>query len=113
MLEKAWKDLLASQSHDVGLCEYSRWQGDRMAPFDRIEDYHNFTWGAIGYNHLDAAQRQGQAVLDTALRSLGGRVNTGREQTGRAGRGGVQSPRLAADRDRRDRAHLPRSAEEP
>ena len=32
LLDKAWKDLLASQSHDVGLCEYSRWQGDRMAP---------------------------------------------------------------------------------
>ena len=58
LLEKAWKDLLASQSHDVGLCEYSRWQGDRMAPVDRIEDLHNFTWGALGYNHLDAAQKQ-------------------------------------------------------
>jgi len=71
LLEKAWRDLLASQSHDVGLCEYSRWQGDRMAPFDRIEDLHNFTWGALGYNHLDAARRQGQAVLDTALGDLG------------------------------------------
>jgi alpha-mannosidase len=70
VLEKAWRDLLASQSHDVGLCEYSRWQGDRMAPFDRIEDLHNFTWGALGYNHLDAARRQGQAVLDGALDDL-------------------------------------------
>ena len=75
-LEKAWRDLLASQSHDVGLCEYSRWQGDRMAPFDRIEDKHNFTWGAIGYNHLDAAQTQGQAVLDAALDGLAGRIDT-------------------------------------
>jgi alpha-mannosidase len=75
-LEKAWRDLLASQSHDVGLCEYSRWQGDRMAPFDRIEDRHNFTWGAIGYDHLDNAQRQGEAVLEAALGYLGGRVNT-------------------------------------
>jgi alpha-mannosidase len=81
-LEKAWRDLLASQSHDVGLCEYSRWQGDRMAPFDRIEDRHNFTWGAIGYNHLDAAQRRGQAVLDSALQYLGGRVNTGASKQG-------------------------------
>jgi hypothetical protein len=47
-----------------------------MAPFDRIEDKHNFTWGAIGYNHLDAAQKQAQAVLDDALTYLGGRVNT-------------------------------------
>ncbi len=75
-LEKAWRDLLASQSHDVGLCEYSRWQGDRMAPFDRIEDKHNFTWGAIGYDHIDAANRQGTAVLDGALRHLSGRINT-------------------------------------
>ncbi len=75
-LDKAWRDLLASQSHDVGLCEYSRWQGDRMAPFDRIEDKHNFTWGAIGYNHLDAAQTRGQAVLDAALGGLTGRIDT-------------------------------------
>ncbi len=75
-LDKAWRDLLTSQSHDVGLCEYSRWQGDRMAPFNRLEDRHNFTWGAIGYNHLDAAQEQGQAVLDGALDSLGGRIQT-------------------------------------
>jgi alpha-mannosidase len=81
-LEKAWRDLLASQSHDVGLCEYSRWQGDRMAPYDRIEDLHNFTWGAIGYNHLDAAQRQGQAVLDTALGSLSKRINSGANKHG-------------------------------
>jgi len=75
-LEKAWRDLLASQSHDVGLCEYSRWQGDRMAPLDRLEDRHNFTWGAIGYDHLDAAQRQGEAVLTSALGHLAGRVKT-------------------------------------
>ena len=74
-LELAWRDLLASQSHDVGLCEYSRWQGDRMAPFDRVEDKHNFTWGAIGYNHLDAAEKRGQAVLDSALKYLGDRVD--------------------------------------
>jgi alpha-mannosidase len=65
-LDQAWRNLLASQSHDVGLCEYSRWQGDRMAPLDRIEDRHNFTWGAIGYNHLDVAERHGRAVLDGA-----------------------------------------------
>jgi len=69
-LDTAWKHLLTSQSHDVGLCEYSRWQGDRMAPLDRIEDYHNFTWGAIGYNHLEAAEKQGQEVLDASLHQL-------------------------------------------
>jgi len=76
LLEAAWKDLLASQSHDVGLCEYSRWQGGRMAPLDRLEDKHNFTWGAIGYNHLDAAQKQAQIALDASLDCLVKRINS-------------------------------------
>lgn len=83
LLEKAWKDLLASQSHDVGLCEYSRWQGDRMAPLDRLEDFHSFAWGAIGYEHLDSAQKQGQAALDATLETLGRRINSQRKKQGR------------------------------
>jgi hypothetical protein len=75
-LEQAWKHLLTSQSHDVGLCEYSRWQGDRMAPLDRLEDYHDFTWGAIGYNHLDAAEKQGQEVLQASLGRLVSHINS-------------------------------------
>jgi alpha-mannosidase len=75
-LEKAWKNLLTAQSHDVGLCEYSRWQGDRMAPLDRMEDKHNFTWGGIGYQHLDAAQKQGRKVLEASLDCLAGRVGS-------------------------------------
>ena len=74
-LDTAWKNLLTSQSHDVGLCEYSRWQGDRMAPLDRIEDFHNFTWGGIGYQHLDAAETQGQEVLTTSLEFVASRIN--------------------------------------
>ncbi len=91
LLEKAWKDLFSSQSHDVGLCEYSRWQGwrgkrlPRMAPLDRIEDYHNFTWGTIGYNHLDAAQKQGQAAMDASLGRIVARINSaGGKQGSRA-----------------------------
>jgi hypothetical protein len=75
-IEKAWKDMLASQSHDVGLCEYSRWQGDRMAPAERLEDRHNFAWGVMGYNHLDAAEKQCQQVLDTTLADLGRRIGS-------------------------------------
>jgi alpha-mannosidase len=82
LLERAWRDLLASQSHDVGLCEYSRWQGDRMAPIDRIEDLHNFTWGNIGYNHLDAAQRQGESVLTSALGYLVNQIGADKEPHG-------------------------------
>jgi len=74
-LDKAWKDLLTSQSHDVGLCEHSRWYG-RMAPLDRIEDYHNFAWGVIGYQHMDAAQKEGQAVLNASLGHITQRVNS-------------------------------------
>jgi hypothetical protein len=82
LLDRAWKDLLASQSHDVGLCEYTRWYEDQMAPLDRIEDKHNFTWGALGYNLLDSAQEQGQAVLDTTLKTLAAGINSRRQQQG-------------------------------
>ncbi len=82
ILEQAWKDLCASQSHDVGLCEYSRWQGDRMAPLERIEDTHNFPWGACGYNLLDSAQKQGQASLDAALKTLADRINSREKKQG-------------------------------
>lgn len=81
-LEKAWKDLLTAQSHDVSLCEYSRWQGDRMAPLDRIEDKHNFTWGAIGYNHLDAAESQGRAVLEASTAYIAERIGSARQNEG-------------------------------
>lgn len=81
-LTRGWKNLLASQSHDVSLCEYSRWQGDRMAPLDRLEDYHNFTWGGIGYNHLDAAMKDGKAVLDASLDMLVKRIDS---QSGKQG----------------------------
>jgi alpha-mannosidase len=82
LLEEAWKHLLASESHDVGLCEYSRWQGDRMAPADRIEDRHNFTWGTVGYQHLDAAQEQVRALLDGSLKHIAGRVHSRGSQGG-------------------------------
>ena len=81
-LEKAWKELLTSQSHDVSLCEYSRWQGDRMAPLDRIEDLHNFTWGALGYNHLSAAEKQGNELLTNSLDYLSGHINSEAGQQG-------------------------------
>ena len=107
-LEKAWKHLLASQSHDVGLCEYSRWQGDRMAPLDRIEDFHNFTWGAIGYNHLDAAEEQGQEVLTASLNTIASRI-TGK--AGRHGGHGLQPLRLGAYGHGDNGAHLSDSGE--
>ncbi len=75
-LEAAWKDLLTAQSHDVSLCEYSRWQSDRMAPLDRSEDFHNFAWGVIGYNHLDAAQKEAQAILDLSVGHIAGQVGS-------------------------------------
>jgi len=81
-LEKAWKDFLTSQSHDVSLCEYSRWQGDRMAPLDRIEDLHNFTWGALGYNHLSAAEKQGKELLANSVGYVSARIDSESAQRG-------------------------------
>lgn len=76
-LEQAWKDLLTAQSHDVCLCEYTRWAGGTSTgALYPLEDYHGLTWGAIGYRHLDAAQQQGQAALDAALDHLVKRINS-------------------------------------
>ncbi len=75
-LDKAWKDLLTAQSHDVGLCEFTRWQGKHMASLDRIEDHHNLTWGDIGFNHLDAAEKQGKTALYAAADHLARRINS-------------------------------------
>ncbi|HXW15121.1 MAG TPA: glycoside hydrolase family 38 C-terminal domain-containing protein [Terriglobia bacterium] len=81
-LDKAWKNFLTAQSHDVGLCEYSRWQGDRMAPLDRLEDHHNFTWGALGYSHLDAAEEQGQEAITSSVGYIASRINSQPNQQG-------------------------------
>jgi alpha-mannosidase len=74
-LEQAWRDLLTAQSHDVSLCEYSRWWGP-MAALDRMEDKHNVAWGVIGYNHMDAAQKLGQAVLSSSLNYISSQIDS-------------------------------------
>jgi alpha-mannosidase len=75
-LEGAWRNLLTAQSHDVNLCEFSRWQGDRMAPLGLIEDHHDQTWGSIGYHHLDRALDDGKATLEASLSNLASRITT-------------------------------------
>ncbi len=74
VLDRAWRNLLTAQSHDVGLCEYSRWQGDRMAPLDLIEDHHDQTWGSIGYHHLDEGEKDGKAALEASIKGIADRV---------------------------------------
>ncbi len=81
-LYTAWRNLLTAQSHDQNLCEYSRWQGDRMAPLGLIEDHHDQTWGSIGYHHLDEALQDGRATLDTSLADIASRVAAPRGTTG-------------------------------
>jgi alpha-mannosidase len=81
-LEDAWKDLLTSQSHDVGLCEYSRHQSDTMAPAEPAENFHDVTWGSIGYRHLEQADKLGQSVLGTSLHEIASQVGTRPESRG-------------------------------
>ena len=107
LIDKAWKDMLTSQSHDVGLCEYSRWQGNRFAPAERLEDRHNFPWGEIGYNFLDASQKECQQALDTTLADLGRRIGSAARLPRPHGRHRAESPLLAAERRGRHRADLP------
>jgi alpha-mannosidase len=73
-LYTAWRDLLTAQSHDQNLCEYSRWQGDRMAPLGLVEDHHDQTWGSVGYHHLDEALKAGNASLESSLSHIANRV---------------------------------------
>jgi len=74
-METAWKHLLTSQSHDVASVILSL-AGRPDGALDRIEDYHNLTWGSIGYEHLDQSANQGSAVLDASIRHIAGQVNS-------------------------------------
>ena len=107
LLEKAWKGLMTSQSHDVGLCEYSRWQSDRFAPAERLEDKHNFTWGSMGFSYLDAAEKQGQQAMDATLTDLSRRHRQCDRIPRPVSRHRAQSPLLAADRRGRHGAPVP------
>ena len=69
-LEEAWKDLLIGQSHDVSLCEYTRWGGGLNPPVNPVLDAHFITWGALGYRHLDAAKVRAKNVLAKAMAGL-------------------------------------------
>lgn len=54
-ITQAWKNLMISQSHDVSLCEYTRWGGGVIPQEDPVENYYGMQWGAIGYRYLDEA----------------------------------------------------------
>lgn len=82
VLYNAWRNLLTAQSHDQNLCEYSRWQGDRMAPVGLIEDHHDQTWGSIGCHHLDEALKDGNATLEASLSDIANRVAAPRGAAG-------------------------------
>jgi alpha-mannosidase len=75
-LHEAWRQLLAAQSHDVSLCEYTRHQGAAPPP-DPVLDAHFQTWGSYGYGLMDDAVATGRAVLDRSLRAIARAVGTG------------------------------------
>ena len=81
-LYTAWRNLLTAQSHDQNLCEYSRWQGDRMAPLGLIEDHRDQTWGSIGYHHLDEARSAAENTLRASLSDIANRVTVSRGAAG-------------------------------
>ncbi|MBS0661753.1 MAG: hypothetical protein JSR48_00685 [Verrucomicrobia bacterium] len=73
VLAEAWRNLLAAQSHDVSLCEYTRHQG-AAPPADPVLDAHFQTWGSYGYRLMDDAMAAGRKVLHRSLRALAGRI---------------------------------------
>lgn len=81
VLQEAWRQFLAAQSHDVSLCEYTRHQG-ATPPADPVLDQHFQTWGSYGYRFMDDAVRAGRAALKRSLNAIAGAVDT---KTGAAG----------------------------
>ena len=74
-LGEAWRRLLAAQSHDVSLCEYTRHQG-AAPPADPVMDAHFQTWGSYGYRFMDEAMATGRAVLRRSLEAIAQTVDT-------------------------------------
>lgn len=74
-LYEAWRQLLAAQSHDVCLCEYTRHQG-ATPPADPVLDTHFQTWGSYGYRFMDDAAAAGRNVLGRALHAIAQSVGT-------------------------------------
>ncbi len=74
-LRIGWRELLAAQSHDVSLCEYSRWQG-LPPPRDPLFDSHFLTWGSRGYGHMDRAALRARPVRKASIESIAQAVNT-------------------------------------
>lgn len=68
-IDVAWQDLLVSQSHDVALCEYSRWQGGVSVPLEPIIDKHGQTWGALGYEHLGRAKSAAEKAVNEQIKA--------------------------------------------
>ena len=81
-LRRAWRNLLAAQSHDVSLCEYTRHQG-ATPPVDPVLDAHFQTWGSYGYRAMDDAMAAGRGVLRRAQEAITGAVATGPAGPGR------------------------------
>lgn len=76
VLREAWRRLLAAQSHDVSLCEYTRHQG-AAPPADPVLDAHFQTWGSYGYRFMDDAMEAGRGVLRRSLQAIARAVGSG------------------------------------
>ncbi len=74
-LHAAWRRLLAAQSHDVSLCEYTRHQG-AAPPADPVLDAHFQTWGSYGYRFMDEAVATGRQVLTRSLQLIAQEVGS-------------------------------------
>lgn len=66
-LGEAWRSLLTAQSHDVALCEHTVHVRGIMPPRRRMENFHNASWGAIGFQALSAAEAEAKRLSTTAV----------------------------------------------
>jgi hypothetical protein len=76
----AWRNLLAAQSHDAALCEYTVGV-PATPPLSPIEDRYNASWGSIAFAKLRCAQAEARSVCSDAMTELTDPSPTGDERS--------------------------------
>lgn len=70
-LAAAWRELMAAQSHDAALCEYTV-SVFGPPPLHPREEFYNASWGSIAFEKLRGARREAVQIRESAMRALVG-----------------------------------------
>ncbi|MCD4669654.1 MAG: hypothetical protein K8S14_04350, partial [Actinomycetia bacterium] len=80
-LDKSWKDLLISQSHDASLCEYTNMQFTMPRRKIKHKKY-NAPWGTIGYTHLNNSKYSAKKILNSTLEGIAEKIDSSSNSSG-------------------------------